>query len=98
LPTNFAILTTLNYFFEVINWLILIRVILSLLRMENMSNPISKFVIIVTEPILEPFRKLQYMSSYTRNLMLDFSPILAIIVIQYLIRPIVVKLVLMFMG
>ncbi|MDI3500447.1 MAG: YggT family protein [Thermoanaerobacter sp.] len=97
LPVNFAILTALDYFFEVINWLILIRVILSLLRMENMSNPLSRFVIVTTEPILEPFRALQFRSSIGRNLMIDFSPVLAILVIQYLVRPLAFKLVLLLM-
>lgn len=94
LPVNFAVLTTLDYFFEVINWLILIRVILSLLRMENISNPLSRFVITTTEPILSPFRALQFRSSIGRNLMIDFSPVLAILVIQYLVRPLVFRLTL----
>ncbi|MGB9780856.1 YggT family protein [Caldanaerobacter sp.] len=93
MPTSYVILTALNYFFEVITWLILIRVFLSLLRMENMSNPISRFVIITTEPLLEPFRKLQFMSSFGRNLMIDFSPVFAILVIQYVVRPLVFQLV-----
>lgn len=97
MPVNFAILTALQYFFEVINWLILIRVILSLLRMENMNNPISKFVIVTTEPILEPFRRLQFKSSIGRNLMIDFSPVLAILVLQYIVRPLVFDLVLYIM-
>ncbi|MBE0067867.1 YggT family protein [Thermoanaerobacterium thermosaccharolyticum] len=93
MTTNYALVLTLNYFFEIVNWLILIRVILSLLRMENMSNPISRFVITVTEPILEPFRRLQFKSSIGRNMMIDFSPILAMLVIQYIIRPIIINIV-----
>ncbi|SNX55273.1 YggT family protein [Thermoanaerobacterium sp. RBIITD] len=93
MTTNIALLITLNYFFEIVNWLILIRVILSLLRLENMNNPLSKFVIVVTEPILEPFRRLQFRSSLGRNMMIDFSPILAMLVIQYVIRPIVYTIV-----
>lgn len=95
MPVNFAVLTALNYFFEVINWLIVIRVVLSLLRMENMDNPILRFIIAITEPILEPFRKLQFNSSIGRNMMIDFSPVIAMLVIQYILRPIVFKLVLM---
>lgn len=95
MPVNFAVLTALNYFFEVINWLIVIRVVLSLLRMENMDNPVLRFIISITEPILEPFRRLQFNSSIGRNMMIDFSPVLAMLVIQYILRPIVFKLVLM---
>jgi len=93
LTTNYALILTLNYFFEIVNWLIVIRVVLSLLRMENMGNPISRFVIIVTEPILDPFRRLQFKSSIGRNMMIDFSPILAMLAIQYVIRPILVSLI-----
>ncbi|MEG6566207.1 YggT family protein [Thermoanaerobacterium saccharolyticum] len=93
MTTNYALILTLNYFFEIVNWLIVIRVVLSLLRMENMGNPISRFVIIVTEPILAPFRRLQFKSSIGRNMMIDFSPILAMLAIQYVIRPILVSLI-----
>jgi YGGT family. len=93
LTTNYALVLTLNYFFEIVNWLILIRVVLSLLRTENMSNPISRFVITVTEPILDPFRRLQFKSSIGRSMMIDFSPILAMLVIQYIIRPIIINIV-----
>ncbi|AEF17513.1 MULTISPECIES: YggT family protein [Thermoanaerobacterium] len=93
MTTNYALILTLNYFFEIVNWLIVIRVVLSLLRMENMGNPISRFVIIVTEPILDPFRRLQFKSSIGRNMMIDFSPILAMLAIQYVIRPILVSLI-----
>ncbi|HHW57652.1 MAG TPA: YggT family protein [Clostridia bacterium] len=92
-----VIIKALDYFFEVITWLILVRVILSLLRMENMSNPISRFVIVTTEPLLEPFRRLQFRSSIGRNLMIDFSPVFAILVIQYIMRPLVFELVLWLM-
>jgi YggT family protein len=61
--------------------------------MENMGNPISRFVIIVTEPILDPFRRLQFKSSIGRNMMIDFSPILAMLAIQYVIRPILISLI-----
>ncbi|AFK87028.1 MULTISPECIES: YggT family protein [Thermoanaerobacterium] len=93
MTTNYALILTLNYFFEIVNWLIVIRVVLSLLRMENMGNPISRFVIIVTEPILDPFRRLQFKSSIGRNMMIDFSPILAMLAIQYVIRPILLSLI-----
>ncbi|HHV74697.1 MULTISPECIES: YggT family protein [unclassified Thermoanaerobacterium] len=93
MTTNYALILTLNYFFEIVNWLIVIRVVLSLLRMENMGNPISRFVIIVTEPILDPFRRLQFKSSIGRNMMIDFSPILAMLAIQYVIRPILISLI-----
>lgn len=97
MPINSAVLTAINYFFEVINWLIVIRVVLSLLRMENINNPISRFVISITDPILEPFRRLQFNSSIGRNMMLDFSPVIALLVIQYIVKPIVFKVVLIFL-
>lgn len=74
------------YFVRVINFLILIRVLMSWF-IRDPRNPFAVFIYSLTEPILSPFRKL------LRRLgvggMLDFSPILALLVIQMIANAIV---------
>jgi len=90
-PLYNTFLTAGNIFFQLIYYLILIRVILSWIR----PNPGNKFVNMVnnlTEPILEPFRKV---SSRFNMGMIDLSPLIAIIVIQFIIHPIYRQLIFM---
>ncbi|MFZ7132036.1 MAG: YggT family protein [Eubacteriales bacterium] len=69
-----------NRLFEIISLLILVNVIFSWVR-PNPSNPLVKFIYSVTEPLLEPFRKINIGRSF------DFSPLMAILVLQYIIAP-----------
>lgn len=62
--------------FEVLNWLIIARVLLSWVN-HNPYNPIIKFVYEITEPIMAPFRRLIPMGP------VDFSPIITILVLQF---------------
>ena len=68
-----------NIFFQLINYLILIRVLLSWIR-PNPNNKIIMTLYNLTDPILEPFRKL--MQQFNIGGMIDFSPIIAIFAIQ----------------
>lgn len=63
--------------FEVYNWLIIIRVFLSWIP-HDPYNPIFRFLYEVTEPVLAPFRRL--MGRYSVGV--DFSPVIALIVLQ----------------
>ncbi len=86
-----ALLLTVSYFFEVVNFLIFIRVMLSWVHV----SPQNKFVNLLyqlTEPILEPFRKLSARLGLNRG-MVDFSPIVALIFLYYIARPLVLALV-----
>lgn len=68
--------------FEVFNWLIIIRVVLSWIP-HNPYSPIFKFIYEVTEPVLAPFRRMIGIRPG-----IDFSPIIAIFalqVVEYLI-------------
>lgn len=79
-----------NIFFQLIYYLIFIRVLLTWIR----PNPDNKIIIILhnlTEPILEPFRKL--MQRFNIGGMIDFSPIIAIFAIQLIIHPLYNQLV-----
>ena len=67
------------YFVRVINLLILIRVLMSWF----IKDPRNQFAVIIyslTEPILGPFREL--LRKFGVGGMLDFSPIVALLVIQ----------------
>lgn len=75
--------------FEVYNWLIIIRVFLSWIP-HDPGKPVFRFIYDITEPVLTPFRRL-----LGGRMMLDFSPIIAIIVLQ-LLETLVVELLRMF--
>lgn len=64
--------------FEVLNWLIIIRVFLSWIP-HDPYKPVFRFVYEITEPVLAPFRKL-----IGGRMMIDFSPVIAIIALQLL--------------
>jgi len=69
----------LFYLFTALYWAILIRVLLSWLPMAGIQldpyNPIIKLLYDITDPILEPLRR------YTTIGMIDWSPLVALIVI-----------------
>lgn len=62
--------------FEVYNWLIIIRVFLSWIP-HDPYKPVFRFIYEITEPVLAPFRKL-----IGRRMTIDFSPVIAIVVLQ----------------
>lgn len=64
--------------FEVFYWLIIIRVLLSWIP-HDPFKPIFRFVYEITEPVLAPFRKLM-----GRRMMIDFSPLIALLALQLL--------------
>lgn len=72
-----------NIFFQLIYYLILIRVILSWIR-SNLNNNFIRIINNLTDPILEPFRRI---SSKINMGMIDLSPLIAILVIQFIIHP-----------
>jgi YggT family protein len=66
-------------FVQVINFLILIRVLMSWV-VRDYRNPIARFIYQVTEPILAPFRNL--LQRFGVGGTLDFSPILAMLTVE----------------
>ena len=75
---------------EVIDYLILIRIILQIFNLPY--NVFVNFIYSVTEPILAPAREFLNKIFKTR-LMVDFSPILVWLVLDYIIVPVIIKLV-----
>ena len=89
-----AILTqAIHLFFELIQWLILIRIFLSWIPIP--LGGISQFIYQTTEPILGPARELLRKSPLGGGMMLDFSPIIALILMM-LVKQLLTGLVLLF--
>lgn len=72
-----TIYTIIRVAFELLDCLIIVRVILSWVP-HDYRNPLIRFVYEITEPILAPIRKLIPRSAMP----IDFSPILAILLLQ----------------
>jgi YggT family protein len=72
----------INIVFQLLWWAILIRVLLSWLPMAGIRidpyNPIVQALFSITDPILDPLRK------YTTVGMIDLSPIVALLGLEFL--------------
>lgn len=66
-------------FFNVVEWVILIDVILSFIPMNNTFTQIIRTI---TEPLLAPGRRIQ--ERILPGLMIDFSPVFALFMIRLL--------------
>lgn len=69
-----------SYLFEFISLMILINILLSWIR-PNPNNIVIKFVYGLTEPILSPLRRFAVIGP------IDFSAIVAIMILRWLIQP-----------
>lgn len=76
-----ALANILNIIFTIIYWLIIIRAIISWVSPDP-YNPIVQFLYRTTDPILEPIRRLLPMGM--RFSAIDFSPLIAILLIIFL--------------
>lgn len=77
---------------DVITWAIVIRSLLSWFPISQ-GNPIIRMLDALIEPIVAPFRAL-LSALIRRPMMLDFSPLLAMLAIYYVIVPVLQNLVL----
>lgn len=75
-----AIIQAVSLLFEIIEFLILVRCILSWFPLGE--NVITRFVYMMTEPILGPIRNMMQKSPLGGASMIDFSPVLAIILLS----------------
>lgn len=83
--------TTVYYFFEFLNIMILIRVFLSWFSF----NPNNRLIILVyqlTDPVLEPFKKLSARLGLNMG-MIDFSPIISLLFLYYVAKPLLLTLI-----
>ena len=85
-----ALLTAVNVIFQVAALAILARVLLSWLPMAGVRidpyHPLIRFLYQITDPILEPIRR------FTTFGMMDFSPIVALILLEIIRRVLVMVL------
>jgi len=72
--------TAIDTFVEILELLILVRIILSWFRIGP-YNPISRVIYELTEPILSLARNLIYKTGINTG-MFDFSPILAVVILR----------------
>jgi YggT family protein len=93
-----AILEIIDLIFTIYLWSLLILVIASWLITFDIINPYQPMVRMVLtflrrvhEPILAPIRRMQY-RLLPNSGGLDLSPIFAILIAQYLVLPILIKL------
>ena len=63
------------------------RILLSWLPISR-DNPLVNIIYQITEPILAPIRTLIQKSSFGGNMMFDFSPLIAILILMVLQRAI----------
>lgn len=74
-----AIATILDYLLTIVNWLIIVRALISWVNPDP-YNPIVQFLYKTTEPMLSPFRRIIPMYGVG----LDLSPIAALLFIWFL--------------
>ena len=84
-----AIRTAVNYFFEIVQLLVLIRVILSWVPNVNMYSKPVKFIYNVTEPIMEPVR--EFTARYINLGPIDISPIIVLFLLSF-VRNVILRL------
>lgn len=87
---NYTIYKAVDLVLAFIEYAILARVIISWLPVPR-DNKIIALLYQITEPILAPIRRIFERSSAGRNMMIDFSPLIAFLLIG-VIRNIVVRI------
>ena len=87
--------TTVSYFFEFLNFMILIRVFLSWFN-NSTNNRIIMLVYQLTDPVLEPFKKLSGKLGLNTG-MIDFSPIISLLFLYYIVKPLLLTLIYTFL-
>lgn len=88
------LIKSFSVFFQLLNFLLVIRVLLSWVK----YNPESKYIVLlftITDPLLDPFKKLLKMFNVNLE-MVDLSPLVAMLSIQYIIQPLVYTLIRLF--
>lgn len=80
-----TIFNAINLLLLVVEFGIFVRVIISWIPVPR-DNQFIQLLYQVTEPLLAPIRGLLERSSIGNNLMIDFSPWIAILIIEFLRR------------
>lgn len=78
----FAVAQVLDIAINFMFLLLLARVILSWIQPNMPSHPITQVLYAITEPLLNPVRRL--LNRYTGNLMIDLSPVVGFLALLFL--------------
>ncbi len=70
---------------QIIEYAILIRVILSWLPIPK-DNQFVRILYQITDPVLLPIRNMIEKTNWGKNMMIDFSPLIAFAIIMLLVR------------
>lgn len=70
---------------QIIEYAILIRVILSWLPIPK-DNQFIRILYQITDPVLLPIRNMIEKTNWGKNMMIDFSPLIAFAIIMLLVR------------
>ncbi len=81
------IATFVNLLLQALSWAIIIRVLLSWFPNINQNNPLIQLLRSVTDPILEPARRLVPSMGA-----IDISPIVVLLVLDFVVRPVLLQL------
>lgn len=80
---SYLLYRTIDIVFTVVEFAILARVLISWLPVSRDSSLI-RILYQITEPILAPIRRIIERSAMGRNMMFDFSPVIAFLLIGLL--------------
>lgn len=87
---SYIIIRTLDIFFQVLELLIVANALLSMF-FAGKKNKWTEIISSLVEPMLIPFRKLIELLKFNMGV-IDFSPFLALLAIEFIIRPIVLNI------
>jgi len=87
---SYIIIRTIDIFFQVLELLIVVDAMLSWFYAGKKNKWVIQLRSLV-EPILIPFRKLVALMKINMG-MVDFSPILALLFIEFLVKPIILNI------
>ena len=76
-------LTAVSFLFGVASLAVLARALISWFPIPK-DNQLVRLLNMITEPILAPIRKLIENSSFGKNIMVDISPIIALLLLEVL--------------
>ncbi|MDQ2086619.1 YggT family protein [Herbivorax sp. ANBcel31] len=80
---SYTLIRALNLLFDIIIIALIVRVISSWLPISK-ENAFFRIIYQVTEPLLSPIRSLIQKTSFGKNMMVDFSPIIVFLLLRIL--------------
>lgn len=93
---NLYIINLVDFVITLLSYLFIARVILSFISLSSHSNPtlnrIAHVIWLITDPILKPIRRVVPPTSVGGGSYVDFSPIVALIILSLIQRFIIQRL------